>query len=426
MVNQKKAVSKFSEIELWAMARIVAGQSIPDDLPIGDTTYRLIRDLSFLSIEWRGQTLAQSIGADTIRAIQGMVNKPMPVYEIGPGIAYTAPAYGSPPGQSPQPPPMVVPQRQHLIYADELKRLPTPKYALQEYPIYQQCLNVLVGPSGAGKSFIAVDIAGKMATQGAVVIYIAGEGLFGYSARWEVWKAFHHLSNCPNLIFYDQPVNFMNEAETLKFVEEVSPKKPTMIIVDTVARCMVGADENSTRDMGMFVGTCDKLIHTLGTGVLGIHHTGKDGKMRGNSSLFGASDSVLFLRRDELDITVFNSLDMGGKNKNSQEADPIRLTLIPQSATTDGKLFESAVLVDSYKVTADAVHMEIKGKEKIILEALDTSENGMTIEQVCDATSIPKSSVYRRMNNLKKLGLVEQSEDKYLITETAQNTLYNH
>lgn len=372
MVNQKNPASKFKEIELWALARVVSGQTIPEDLPIGDETYRLTRDLAFISLEWRGQMLSQNVGRDTTKAIQAFMNTPMPVYQVGPGIAYSpTPLYGAPSALSAsQPVPLAIPQRQHLIYADELKKLPTPKYALEEYPIYQQCLNALVGPSGAGKSFIAVDIAGRMAIQGAVVIYIAGEGLFGYSARWEVWKAFRNLSSCSNLIFFDNPVNFMDKDELQRFMDEIVPKKPALIIVDTVARCMVGSDENSTRDMGMFVGSCDKLIHTLGVGVLAVHHTGKDGKMRGNTSLFGACDSVLFLRRDEQDITVYNSLDMGGKNKNNAEADPQRLTLLPQQTTVDGKVFDSAVLVDSYKVTADLITERLKARQYTILETI--------------------------------------------------------
>lgn len=424
MVRQKSNPARFEDVELWALACALSGKPIPDDLPIGEKAYNIIRDLSYISLEWRGQSLHQRIGGETFSYIQQWVNQPMPVYTIGPGVNYSVtPAYGSP---SPAVQPVQVPQRQHLIPADDLKRLPLPKYALESYPIYQQCLNVLVGPSGAGKSFVAVDIAGTMSLAGATVVYIAGEGLFGYSARWEVWKASRRMKECPNLIFYDQPVNFMDSEEIVRFIGEIAPRKPAMIIVDTVARCMVGADENSTRDMGLFVGTCDKLIHTLGTGVLAIHHTGKDGKMRGNTSLFGAADSVLFLRRDESDISVFNNLDMGGKNKNNQEADPLRLTLVPQETIVDGKLFQSAILVDSYKVVADEQESQIKGRERAILEALEPQQNGLTVDQINDATNIPKSSIYRTCNRLKKGDLILQVGEKYTITDEGRNQLFNH
>jgi len=413
MNSQKKNPLKFSDIELWALARVMNGQTIPEELPIGEVAYRLIRDMEFIGIEWRAITLTQKVGDEIISQVQAYTRASMPIHSVLPlPNVDRAPAYGVPP-------------RPHLIYADDLKSLPPPKYALGEYPIYQQCLNALVGPSGAGKSFIALDMAGRMAIQGARVVYIAGEGLFGYSARWEVWKAFRGMRSCPNLQFFDEPVNFMESGELERFMEEIAPRKPQMIIVDTVGRCMVGADENSTRDMGLFVGACDKLIHTLGAGVLAIHHTGKDGKMRGNTSLFGACDSVLFLRRDEQDITIFNSLDMGGKNKNNQEADPIHLTLLPHNTQTDGKLFESAVLVDSYKVTADAMQSQLKAREMTILETIEGYETGLKIEAISDATQIPTPSIYRAIRKMKKENYITDVDERYCITQKGRDALFN-
>jgi hypothetical protein len=53
------------------------------------------------------------------------------------------------------------------------------------------------------------------------------------------------------------------------------------IILDTLARCMVGADEDSAKDCGIVVDALTRLLsHTPGgRGVaLGVHHAGKDGK----------------------------------------------------------------------------------------------------------------------------------------------------
>lgn len=310
----------------------------------------------------------------------------------------------------------------HLILADDLKHLPPPRYALDRYPIYLGSLNALVGPSGAGKSFVAVDIAGLMATAGAQVVYIAGEGLFGYSARWEVWKAHNNLKNCPNLIFYDRPVNFLDPVEMEKFFNEISINKPDMVIVDTVARCMGGADENSTRDMNAFVASCDRITHTFGSGVLVVHHTGKDGKMRGSTALFGACDSVLFLQRDETRISIHNSLDFGGKNKHSEEAAPQYVTLVPQTAYSDDKQFDSAVLVESEYVVQDKTS-QLKPRDKMVLETLEGHENGLTSDQILSATRIPRSSIYRLLARLKKSNYISENQDKYLITDDGLEAL---
>jgi predicted transcriptional regulator len=161
----------------------------------------------------------------------------------------------------------------------------------------------------------------------------------------------------------------------------------------------------------------------LGVGVLAVHHTGKDGKMRGNTSLFGACDSVLFLRRDQQDITVYNSLDMGGKNKNNQEADPLRLTLLPQQVEVEGKTFDSAILVDSYQVIADEQTAQLKAREYTLLEVIEPYENGLKVEAICDATNIPRASAYRTLSTLKKNGLLVEMNEKYSLTDEGRNAL---
>lgn len=333
----------------------------------------------------------------------------------------------APPPPAPEPRIEVVQtrQRDHLILADALKELPTPEYALETYPIYLKSLNALVGPSGAGKSFVAVDIAGRMATAGAKVVYIAGEGLFGYSARWEVWKAHQSLQECPNLIFWDSPVNFVGEDEFSAFLGAIGSIRPALVIVDTVARCMAGADENSTRDMGMFIASCDRITHHIGAGVLAVHHTGKDGKMRGSSALFGACDSVLFLSRTEQQITVFNTHEQGGKNKYSEEAPPQTLQLTPKSVQRGEKLFESAVLLATQQIALNPTEDRLTTNQRLILEALDGYSNGLKASQLMEATLLASSSFYKTLSILKKQGWIVISGDSYQLTESGLEKLCN-
>src|SRR5690606_37054228 len=106
------------------------------------------------------------------------------------------------------------------------KNLTTPAYVLTEYPFYDFAMNALVGSSGAGKSFVALDFAAKMAQrleerQAGTVAYIAAEGLHGYATRWEAWKE-HHRAMTDGLVFYPEPVNFMNDEVVGRFVENAS------------------------------------------------------------------------------------------------------------------------------------------------------------------------------------------------------------
>jgi hypothetical protein len=69
---------------------------------------------------------------------------------------------------------------------------------------------------------------------------------------------------------------------------------PRIVVIDTLARCFIGGDENSTRDMGLFVHGCDRLREAFpGATVLVVHHTGKDAKRgdRGSTALRAAADT---------------------------------------------------------------------------------------------------------------------------------------
>jgi hypothetical protein len=81
-----------------------------------------------------------------------------------------------------------------------------------------------------------------------------------------------------------------------------------LVIIDTVARAMVGADENSAQDMGRFNEACAELIRGVPSApnVFAVHHSGKDTDRgsRGSSSFPGAVDTMLKITRDEGRVTL--------------------------------------------------------------------------------------------------------------------------
>lgn len=395
---------RLSETEAWAIARVLHGHTISPDVNVSQPIFTLLSQLLMIVPEYRRSMCRERLGDEALHQIAAV----------------------NPESASPNEPPITLantPTRQHMILADDLYKLPVPEYALDEYPIYYSCLNALVGPSGAGKSFVAVDIAGLLAVKGATIIYIAAEGLFGYAPRWEAWKAHTGVKECRNLIFWDSPVNFMELTAFQGFMSEISHYKPRMVIVDTVARCMTGGDENSTQDMGVFVNSCDRLTHELGCGVLAVHHTGKDGKMRGSTALFGACDSILFLQRSEAQITIYNSLDQGGKNKYSEEAKPRTVQMLPKQVTRADKVFESAVLVETMRVEINPRQDVLTTNQRLILEAIEGYENGLKSSQLIDATQIQSSTVYRLLRDMKKWGWLMVEEDRYTLTTEGMKKL---
>lgn len=176
---------------------------------------------------------------------------------------------------------------------------------LVERYIEANALVILFGEPGVGKSFIALDIACCIATgkawqgfpvkQGAV-FYIAGEGHAGIGRRLGAWCKYRDvkLEN----VYVSNTAVALTERDNVETIVRVIRKlisdhgAPALIVVDTLARNFGGLDENSNKDMGLFVQQMDRLKHELQTTVLIVHHTGQGNKdrARGASALKGAVD----------------------------------------------------------------------------------------------------------------------------------------
>lgn len=398
---------RLSDTEAWALSRALHGLKVdPETLNVGDDIFRLIGQLQMIVPEYRRAMVRERLGDEALKAIgEANPHAPMP---------------SEPTIRSAQ----EIKQESHLIYADDLRKLPKPRYAIEDYPLYLSCLNMLVGPSGGGKSFVAIDIAGKMALQNAKVIYIAGEGLFGYSPRWEVWKAANGISQSKNVIFWDSPVNFMDMEAFQAFMTEIRHYRPDMVIVDTVNSCMMSGDENSTRDMTFFTGQCRRITLELGAGVLAVHHTGKSGTgARGSGVLFSACDSVLALTPSEQQLTLYNSIDQYGKNKYNAPAKPLTLQRVPKSVEIEGELFSSAILVKTTRIELNPDEDTLTTNQRMILEAIEGYEDGLKSSQIIEATQISGSTVYRLLRDMKKWGWLDVFEDHYTLTSKGMEKL---
>ena len=74
-----------------------------------------------------------------------------------------------------------------------------------------------------------------------------------------------------------------------------------LIVIDTLARVMGGADENAAADIAGLMRSTDLLRDRTGAHVMVIHHSGKDATRgaRGHSSLRAAIDTELELTKGE-------------------------------------------------------------------------------------------------------------------------------
>jgi hypothetical protein len=206
--------------------------------------------------------------------------------------------------------------RFRFIDDEELENQPPVRWQVKDI-LPAGALAALVGPTDRFKSFAAYDLAASVQTGQQFVeryqteqgqtLYIIGEGRGQFGRRSRAWKAHRGIKDRIGMKFLPVAVQFMESLETsllLDTIERSMPDPPTLVVVDTVARSMVGGEENSAKDMGLFIAGADRIRHATGATVLLIHHAGKDGKTRGSSALPGALDVHMLADADGDFVTI--------------------------------------------------------------------------------------------------------------------------
>ncbi|EKM5717269.1 helicase RepA family protein [Enterobacter cloacae] len=233
-------------------------------------------------------------------------------------------------------------------------------YTLKSY-LPANSLSSIYGPSGSYKSFLAVSWAchvaagmkwaGKSVSAGAVM-YVVGEGGIGVPRRIKAWEKKHGVK-LNNLYLVNRPVFPVRREEMqemIKAARDVKSKtgQPVrLIVIDTLARCFGGNDENDARDMGAFIEGCDVIKRETGATLLVVHHSGKDDTKgaRGSSAFRAALDAEFNVRREGDGGAIILTCT---KMKDSEEPKQAAFDLRPIELFTDrdGELISSLVVQD--------------------------------------------------------------------------------
>jgi len=242
------------------------------------------------------------------------------------------PPSASPPGNlvtTPSPPAPKV----RLTRADQI-RICKPDWLLRGL-LERDTFALIFGDPGCGKSFLAIDWACRIATgtawrghdvKAAPVVYVAGEGQQGFGRRIRAWGEHNNVSlaDAPLYVAPAVAIADVNELARLALAIQPLPKPPALIVLDTLARCFGGGDENSTQDMSKFVSACDALRRHYGCTVLVVHHTGHADKnrARGAIALKAALDAEYRLAKDD------KLLLTATKMKDAEMPAPVAMELV--------------------------------------------------------------------------------------------------
>ena len=268
-----------------------------------------------------------------------------------------------------------------LFTDTQVTQMPDPEWLIEKlFPTGS--FVVLYGPSEHGKSFVALDWAFHIATgkpwqglpvkQGPVV-YIAAEGRGGLGQRITAWKATYQPASTP-VYFSLQPLDILEDgpdeligacALFAPYADEPETDLcPSLVIVDTLARCMTG-DENETKDMSQFVRGIDTLRQDLGATVLMVHHTGKDleREERGSSVLRGAADTMIRVKRSKQDDSILLKCS---KQKDAARFEDITLRL--RSVGDSCIIAPGYTMEQALKTVEGDDHLSLRGKARRIAE----------------------------------------------------------
>ena len=303
----------------------------------------------------------------------------------------------------------VVRRRRYLTPA-AVKELPEPSWLLERL-IPSGSLVVLYGPPKVGKSFLALDWALSMAegcdwlgratsSEPQPVVYLAGEGIGGLGKRLKAWEQ-HYGRQTDELpiVFPNLVVNLFEANAVTQFLQELQKCQnahSALIIVDTLSKAMIGADENSARDVNRGLASADAIRRETGGTVLLIHHTTKsDARVeRGSTALRGAADVMLRLeaKGDEtLSLVVDSARDF-------EPGLRVHLRFKPEG--------DSGILVEATGYVSES----LSPRQQNALETLVTVNEGGEVAsgKWRDTGGIDKRRFYEVANALRERGYVEK------------------
>jgi RecA-family ATPase len=235
---------------------------------------------------------------------------------------------------------------------------------------------VMYGDSNTGKTFVGIDIschvaAGKpwrgMDVEQGVVIYVAAEAPASVERRVWAWRE-HQTCADLQVLVVQSTVDLLN-GDTDRLIEliaevQASGRRVAMIVLDTLARSMVG-NENDGADMGKYVSSCSRMREACSGLIMVIHHCGKDQAKgaRGHSSLRAATDIELEVTPGAIKIT--KARDDEGATRYGFKLDQIEL-----GTNSRGRVVTTCVAVSAEAQAPIEKELPMTSNQKIVLDCL--------------------------------------------------------
>jgi AAA domain len=238
-----------------------------------------------------------------------------------------------------------------LLDTNAVDDIAPPTYLIDKF-IVANSLAVVFGLPGSAKSFLTIDWAlsvangipwlGRSVQQGDV-LYVIAEGLSGIGKRKRSWQEDRGVLVPAGVTWYPEPVNLLDKSAVAQLLEVADALQPVMIVVDTLARSMPGADENAPGPMSEVIEALDAMKRATKAAVVANHHTPKDGSSpRGHSNLLGAVDTAVKVTKVEGDITI-------STEDKQKDDEPVTMSVRLRKVNDSAVLYASSSASEPYE-----------------------------------------------------------------------------
>jgi hypothetical protein len=241
--------------------------------------------------------------------------------------------------------------------------------------INEKKIIALYGQPGKGKSFIAIDMASCLSLgkdwggykykgcRGGSMI-LASEGGGSFDASIDAVKLKNGLPL--NVTLKKFPISVIAKQFNL-FGDKNTGEAPDvdrlianikdfnteacvpcrLLVIDTMASTFIGGDENTVKDMNVYLANIARIVTETGVTVMIVHHSGKDQNagLRGSSALIGAVDSSFEIKRSAVGSKERFEL-IARKQKDDKEGAPVEFNRVTIKLGVD----EDGDVVDSQHI----------------------------------------------------------------------------
>jgi hypothetical protein len=295
-----------------------------------------------------------------------------------------------------------------LVDAIHLDKIPKAEPLIKDI-INRDTICWLGGKPGHFKSIIALDMSCCIAVdwpwrgnpvQHGNVLYIVAEGASGMHQRLQAWEQVNGKTvPADRLIFLPVGVQLWKGLDVEAVALLAKDLNPVLIVIDTQSRVTVGAEENSSKDMGVFVDSLDKIRVATGACILTLHHEPRNAdNLRGSSAMEGAATTIMRASYDG-GIVSLNC------TKQKDGAEFATITARPEIVQV-GETPDMTSIANCHEPVAVS---DLTGEsEKLVLAVLGSSfgSTGASATQLLKASELSERTFYRVREALVNKGLI--------------------